>query len=78
MARSRKDSTGANAVDNYRKQIAKQDTKKSKESLKNIKFLSDKKENAPTVYKDVSIMVGALLVLCLCVYCIFYALLSTQ
>ncbi|KAJ4428728.1 hypothetical protein ANN_25721 [Periplaneta americana] len=51
MARSRKDSTGANAVDNYRKQIAKQDTKKSKESLKNIKFLSDKKENAPTVYK---------------------------
>jgi murein L,D-transpeptidase YafK len=31
--------------------LAKQDSKKSKESLKSIKFQSDKKENAPAMYK---------------------------
>lgn len=78
MGRNRKDSTGTNMVDHYRKQIATEDTKKSKERLKNIKFQSDIKENVPSLYKDIGIMIGALLLLCICVYCIFYALLSTQ
>nr|CAD7400426.1 unnamed protein product [Timema poppensis] len=51
MARSRKDSTGSNVVDSYRKQIAKHDTKKSKESLKDTKERALNKENAPAIYK---------------------------
>nr|CAD7579382.1 unnamed protein product [Timema californicum] len=76
MARSRKDSTGSNVVDSYRKQIAKHDTKKSKESLKDTKERALNKENAPAIYKDVTIMIGALLAVCFCVYCLFYALLA--
>ncbi|XP_067006329.1 triple QxxK/R motif-containing protein isoform X2 [Anabrus simplex] len=76
MARTRKDSTGSNVVDQYRKQIAKQDTKKSKESLRETKWRAEKKENAPAMYKDIVTLVAAFLAVCICVYCIFYALLT--
>lgn len=76
MARSRNDSTGSNNVDHYRKQIGKQDYKKSKVNLKETKHLSEKKENALTQYKDVSILVATILALCLCVYCILYAMIA--
>ncbi|XP_049789922.1 triple QxxK/R motif-containing protein-like isoform X1 [Schistocerca nitens] len=78
MARSRHDSTGSTPVEQYRKQIARQDSKKSKEIMRETKHRAEKKENAPAQYKEVSIMVGAMLALCVCVYCIFYALLADR
>lgn len=77
MARNRKDSAGSTTVDSYRKQIAKQDTKKSKVSLKEAKYKSQKKENASSQYKDIFIMIVVMILAGSGIYLALYAALST-
>lgn len=73
MGRARKDSTGSNPVEYYRKQIGKQDVKKSKDHLRDSKNKADMKENAPAIYKDIFLMLGVLIIVFVCIYFVFYA-----
>ncbi|KAF8764807.1 hypothetical protein HNY73_022853 [Argiope bruennichi] len=56
MART-KDATKDVPVENYRKQIGKQDYKKSKAELKKTKAQAQAKKEGPTLYRDMAILV---------------------
>ncbi|XP_062384834.1 triple QxxK/R motif-containing protein [Sardina pilchardus] len=70
-------STAKLPVDQYRKQIGKQDYKKTKVSLKATRLKAEAKRSAPGV-RDVLLVVVAILVFLLCVYAFFYLNLSTE
>ncbi|XP_041740096.1 triple QxxK/R motif-containing protein isoform X2 [Coregonus clupeaformis] len=64
-------------VEEYRKQIGKQDYKKTKSALKLMRLKAEAKKSAPGI-RDVFLVVLAILVLVLCVYAFFYLNLSTE
>ncbi|XP_076330402.1 triple QxxK/R motif-containing protein-like [Tachypleus tridentatus] len=72
MARNRKDSGGQLPIESYRKQIGKQDYKKAKTELKEARKKAQAKQTTGARYKEVSLMVVALLILVISVYLIFY------
>ncbi|XP_036827200.1 triple QxxK/R motif-containing protein isoform X2 [Oncorhynchus mykiss] len=74
----RKDACATMApVDQYRKQIGKQDYKKTKSALKLTKLKAEAKKSAPGI-RDAFLVVLAILVFMLCVYAFFYLNLSTE
>ncbi|XP_020331106.2 triple QxxK/R motif-containing protein [Oncorhynchus kisutch] len=74
----RKDACAAMApVDQYRKQIGKQDYKKTKSALKLTKLKAEAKKSAPGI-RDAFLVILAILVFMLCVYAFFYLNLSTE
>ncbi|XP_046875582.1 triple QxxK/R motif-containing protein [Hypomesus transpacificus] len=74
----KKDSSlGRAPVDQYRKQIGQQDSKKSKSALKATRLQAEAKKNAPGI-KDVLLVIVAILFFLLCVYAFFYLNLSTE
>lgn len=74
----KKDATGSSVpVDQYRKQIGKQDYKKSKFDLKMNKLRAEAKKSGPGI-KDAFLVVLAILFFVLCVYAFFYLNLSTE
>ncbi|XP_012691522.1 triple QxxK/R motif-containing protein isoform X2 [Clupea harengus] len=74
----KKDATTAKLpVDQYRKQIGKQDYKKTKVALKATRLKADALRSAPGI-KDILLVVVAILVFVLCVYAFFYLNLSME
>ncbi|XP_055749192.1 triple QxxK/R motif-containing protein [Salvelinus fontinalis] len=74
----RKDASATMApVDQYRKQIGKQDYKKTKSDLKLTRLRAEAKKSAPGI-RDAFLVVLAILVFMLCVYAFFYLNLSTE
>ncbi|XP_014678183.1 PREDICTED: triple QxxK/R motif-containing protein-like [Priapulus caudatus] len=77
---ARADSTKAgpkasfNPVENYRKQIGKQDYKKSKKEIAEQKRRADIKDESGI--KDVILLVGAVMVVFLAIYLLLYVFLS--
>ncbi|KAJ0003314.1 hypothetical protein NQD34_008412 [Periophthalmus magnuspinnatus] len=64
-------------VDQYRKQIGKQDYKKAKSFLKATRLKAETKKNSSGL-RDAFLVVVAILVFVLCVYAFFYLNLSTE
>ncbi|XP_047461983.1 triple QxxK/R motif-containing protein [Mugil cephalus] len=64
-------------VDQYRKQIGKQDYKKTKSALKATRLKAEAKK-ASSVFRDAFLVIAAILFLVLCVYAFFYLNLSTE
>ncbi|XP_029920156.1 triple QxxK/R motif-containing protein [Myripristis murdjan] len=64
-------------VDQYRKQIGKQDYKKTKSALKATRLQAEAKKSA-TGLKDGILVIAAILFFVLCVYAFFYLNLSTE
>lgn len=74
----KKDACAARApVDQYRKQIGKQDYKKTKSALKATRLHAEARRSAPGV-KDILLVLVAILFFLLCVYAFFYLNLSTE
>ncbi|XP_064835534.1 triple QxxK/R motif-containing protein [Oncorhynchus masou masou] len=74
----RKDACATMApVDQYRKQIGKQDYKKTKSALKLTKLRAEAKKSAPGI-RDALLVILAILVFMLCAYAFFYLNLSTE
>ncbi|XP_063040818.1 triple QxxK/R motif-containing protein isoform X2 [Engraulis encrasicolus] len=74
----RKDASAAKLqVDQYRKQIGKQDYKKTKGSLKATRLKAEAKKSAAGV-RDIILTVVAILFFLLCVYAFFYLNLRTE
>ncbi|XP_010863089.1 triple QxxK/R motif-containing protein [Esox lucius] len=74
----RKDASAVVApVDQYRKQIGKQDYKKTKSALKLERLKAEAKKSAPGI-RDAFLVVVAILVFVLCVYAFFYLNLTTE
>ncbi|XP_029592052.1 triple QxxK/R motif-containing protein [Salmo trutta] len=74
----RKDACSAMApVDQYRKQIGKQDYKKTKSALKMTRLKAEAKKSGPGI-RDAFLVILAVLVFMLCVYAFFYLNLSTE
>ncbi|XP_013998749.2 triple QxxK/R motif-containing protein [Salmo salar] len=74
----RKDACVAMApVDQYRKQIGKQDYKKTKSALKMTRLKAEAKKSGPGI-RDAFLVILAVLVFMLCVYAFFYLNLSTE
>ncbi|XP_061597830.1 triple QxxK/R motif-containing protein isoform X1 [Cololabis saira] len=74
----RKDASATNLpVDQYRKQIGKQDYKKSKSALKATRLHAEAKKNS-SVLRDAFLVVAAIVLFVLCVYAFFYLNLSTE
>ncbi|XP_030644811.1 triple QxxK/R motif-containing protein [Chanos chanos] len=64
-------------VDQYRKQIGKQDYKKTKQALKETRLKAEAKRSAPGI-RDVVLVVVAVLIFLLGIYAFFYLNLSTE
>ncbi|XP_026989700.2 triple QxxK/R motif-containing protein isoform X2 [Tachysurus fulvidraco] len=64
-------------VDQYRKQIGKQDYKKTKPALRATRLKAEAKKSAPGI-RDIILVIMALLVFLLGVYAFFYLNLSTE
>lgn len=64
-------------VDQYRKQIGKQDYKKTKSVLKATRLKAEAKRSAWGI-REVFLVLAAILFLLLCVYAFFYLNLSTE
>lgn len=64
-------------VDQYRKQIGKQDYKKTKSALKATRLKADLKKTS-SGFKDAFLVIAAILFFVLCVYAFFYLNLSTE
>ncbi|CAJ1084091.1 triple QxxK/R motif-containing protein [Xyrichtys novacula] len=64
-------------VDQYRKQIGKQDYKKTKSALKATRLKAEAKKTS-SGFKDAFLVVAAILFFVLCVYAFFYLNLSTE
>ncbi|XP_051526240.1 triple QxxK/R motif-containing protein [Xyrauchen texanus] len=64
-------------VDQYRKQIGKQDYKKTKPALRATRLKAEAKRSAPGI-RDIILVVVAVLVFLLGVYAFFYLNLSTE
>ncbi|KAG9279691.1 triple QxxK/R motif-containing protein [Astyanax mexicanus] len=74
----KKDASAARLpVDQYRKQIGKQDYKKTKPALRATRLKAEAKKSAPGI-RDTILVVLAVLVFLLCVYAFFYLNLSTE
>lgn len=74
----RKDASAtAMPVDQYRKQIGKQDYKKTKSVLKATRLKAEAKKSS-TGFRDAFLLVAAVLLLVLCLYAFFYLNLSTE
>uniref|UniRef100_A0A8D0HHP5 Triple QxxK/R motif-containing protein n=1 Tax=Sphenodon punctatus TaxID=8508 RepID=A0A8D0HHP5_SPHPU len=74
----RKDaSTSRNPVEQYRKQIGKQDYKKTKPMLKATRLKAEAKKTAPGI-KEVALLLVAILVFLLAFYAFFYLKLSNE
>ncbi|KAM4539002.1 triple QxxK/R motif-containing protein isoform 1-T2 [Odontesthes bonariensis] len=64
-------------VDQYRKQIGKQDYKKTKPVLKATRLKAEAKKNS-SGFRDAFLVIAAILFFVLCVYAFFYLNLSTE
>lgn len=64
-------------VDQYRKQIGKQDYKKTKSVLKATRLKAEAKKTS-SGFKDAFLVIAAILFFVLCVYAFFYLNLSTE
>ncbi|XP_076864678.1 triple QxxK/R motif-containing protein [Brachyhypopomus gauderio] len=64
-------------VDQYRKQIGKQDYKKTKPALRATRLKAEAKRSAPGI-RDAVLVVVAVLAFLLAVYALFYLNLSTE
>lgn len=64
-------------VDQYRKQIGKQDYKKTKSALKATRLKAEAKKSS-SGFRDAFLLVAAILVFVLCIYAFFYLNLSTE
>ncbi|XP_026144735.1 triple QxxK/R motif-containing protein isoform X2 [Carassius auratus] len=64
-------------VDQYRKQIGKQDYKKTKPALRATRLKAEAKRSAPGI-RDIILVFVAVLVFLLVVYAFFYLNLSTE
>ncbi|XP_070703169.1 triple QxxK/R motif-containing protein [Pempheris klunzingeri] len=64
-------------VDHYRKQIGKQDYKKTKSVLKATRLKAEAKKNS-SGFRDAFLVIAAILFFVLCVYAFFYLNLSTE
>ncbi|CAI5779260.1 triple R motif-containing [Podarcis lilfordi] len=74
----RKDSSSARApVEQHRKQIGKQDYKKTRPMLKATRLKAEAKKTAPGM-KEVSLILGAILVFLVACYAFFYLNLSEE
>ncbi|XP_054707196.1 triple QxxK/R motif-containing protein-like [Uloborus diversus] len=73
-----KDSGNHLPVDNYRKQIGKQDYKKSKAELKDIKAKAQAKQGLSNTYKDVTIMIGSMVAVIGVIYALLYLFLEKK
>lgn len=74
----KKDATATGLqVDQYRKQIGKQDYKKSKSALKATRLKAELKKSS-SGFKDAFLVIAAILFFVLCVYAFFYLNLSTE
>ncbi|XP_034278323.1 triple QxxK/R motif-containing protein [Pantherophis guttatus] len=74
----RKDASSAKIpMDQYRKQIGKQDYKKNKPMLKAARLKAEAKKTAPGI-KEVSLILVAILVFLLACYAFFYFNLSEE
>ncbi|XP_039978037.1 triple QxxK/R motif-containing protein [Xiphias gladius] len=74
----KKDASGTRLpVDQYRKQIGKQDHKKTKLVLKATRLKAEAKKNS-SGFRDAFLVIVAILFFVLCVYAFFYLNLSTE
>ncbi|XP_056270082.1 triple QxxK/R motif-containing protein [Pseudoliparis swirei] len=75
----KKDASGTRlpTIDQYRKQIGKQDYNKSKSSLKATRLRAEAKKNS-SGFRDAFLVIAAILFFVLCVYAFFYLNLSTE
>ncbi|KAL7829420.1 triple QxxK/R motif-containing protein [Colossoma macropomum] len=74
----KKDASAARLpVDQYRKQIGKQDYKKTKPALRATRLKAEAKRSAPGI-RDTILVILAVLVFLLGVYAFFYLNLSTE
>ncbi|XP_066547170.1 triple QxxK/R motif-containing protein [Amia ocellicauda] len=74
----RKDATAARLpVDQYRKQIGKQDYKKTKSALKASRLKAEAKKSALGI-RDIVLILMAVLVFLVSVYAFFYLKLTTE
>ncbi|XP_062985957.1 triple QxxK/R motif-containing protein [Elgaria multicarinata webbii] len=74
----RKDASSARTpVDQYRKQIGKQDYKKTRPMLKATRLKAEAKKTAPGM-KEVSLVLASILVFLLACYAFFYLNLSEE
>ncbi|KAK5855111.1 hypothetical protein PBY51_005246 [Eleginops maclovinus] len=74
----KKDATATRLpVDQYRKQIGKQDYKKTKSDLKLTRLRAEAKKNS-SGFRDAFLVIAAILFFVLCVYAFFYLNLSTE
>lgn len=64
-------------VDQYRKQIGKQDYKKTKPALRATRLKAEAKRSAPGI-RDIILVIVAVLLFLLGVYAFFYLNLSTE
>ncbi|XP_054909604.1 triple QxxK/R motif-containing protein [Poeciliopsis prolifica] len=64
-------------VDQYRKQIGKQDYKKTKSVLKATRLKAEAKKNS-SGFRNAFLVIAAILVFVFCVYAFFYLNLSTE
>ncbi|GAA6229970.1 triple QxxK/R motif-containing protein [Lates calcarifer] len=64
-------------VDQYRKQIGKQDYKKTKSALKATRLKAEAKKTS-SGFRDAFLVIAAILFFVLCVYAFFYLNLSTE
>lgn len=64
-------------VDQYRKQIGKQDYKKTKPALRATRLKAEAKRSAPGI-RDIVLVIVAVLVFLLGIYAFFYLNLSTE
>ena len=67
-----KDTMKAPPVDQYRKRIGRQDSKKEKQHLKDVKHLHEAKENAPTALKDSCLIIMTVFAVFGIVYAILF------
>jgi len=65
-------------VDRYRKNIGKQDYKKSKHEVKESVNKAQMKRSAKQIYQELSLMVGAMLFVFFFLYAVFYLILTKE
>lgn len=73
-----KDTTSVSPVENYRKQIGKQDYKKSKAELKETKAKAQAKEGLVETYRDIFVMIGSLVAVIGVIYALLYIYLDKK
>ncbi|XP_060948597.1 triple QxxK/R motif-containing protein [Limanda limanda] len=76
MGRKDASATGL-PVEQYRKQIGKQDHKKTKSVLKATRLKADAKKNS-SGFRDAFLVIAAIALGVLCIYAFFYLNLSTE